>query len=33
MPEIDGKASVYVCSNFACNLPVTEVDRLNELLE
>jgi uncharacterized protein YyaL (SSP411 family) len=33
MPEIDGKASVYVCSNFACNLPVTEVDRLDELLE
>jgi uncharacterized protein len=33
MPEIDGKATVYVCSNFACNLPVTEVNQLDELLE
>jgi uncharacterized protein YyaL (SSP411 family) len=33
MPAIDGKATVYVCSNFACNLPVTEVDQLDELLE
>ena len=33
MPEIDGKATVYVCSNFACNLPVTEVNPLDELLE
>ena len=33
MPAIDGKATVYVCSNFACNLPVTDVNRLDELLE
>jgi uncharacterized protein len=33
MPEIDGRATVYVCSNFACNLPVTEVNQLDELLE
>jgi uncharacterized protein YyaL (SSP411 family) len=33
MPAIDGKATVYVCSNFACNLPVTEVNQLDELLE
>jgi uncharacterized protein YyaL (SSP411 family) len=33
MPAIDGKPTAYVCSNFACNLPVTDVDRLDELLE
>jgi uncharacterized protein YyaL (SSP411 family) len=33
MPEIDGKSTAYVCSNFACNLPVTEVNQLDELLE
>jgi uncharacterized protein YyaL (SSP411 family) len=27
------KPTVYVCSNFACNLPVTDVDQLDELLE
>ena len=30
---IDGKPTVYVCSNFACNLPVTELGQLDELLE
>jgi hypothetical protein len=33
MPAIDGKPTAYVCSNFACNLPVTEVGLLDELLE
>jgi len=33
MPAVDGKPTVYVCSNYACNLPVTDVDQLDELLE
>jgi uncharacterized protein YyaL (SSP411 family) len=33
MPAVDEKATVYVCSNFACNLPVTEMNQLDELLE
>ena len=33
MPAIDGKCTVYVCANFACNLPVKEVSQLDELLE
>jgi len=30
---IDGKATAYVCENFACNLPVTSASALDELLE
>jgi hypothetical protein len=33
MPDIDGKSTVYICSNFACQLPVTEVNQLDVLLE
>jgi uncharacterized protein len=33
MPAVDGKSTVYVCSNFACNLPVTDGAQLDELLE
>ena len=33
MPPLDGKPTVYVCENFACHLPVTDVDRIDELLE
>jgi len=33
MPAVNDKATLYVCSNFACNLPVTDVDQLDELLE
>jgi uncharacterized protein YyaL (SSP411 family) len=33
MPAIGDKATVYVCTNFACQLPVTNVDQLDELLE
>jgi uncharacterized protein YyaL (SSP411 family) len=29
---IDGKATAYVCENFVCQRPVTEVDGLNDLL-
>ena len=31
--QIDGKATVYVCENFACKLPVNEVEKLRELLK
>jgi uncharacterized protein YyaL (SSP411 family) len=30
--QVDGKATVYVCHNFTCSLPVTEPDALNTLL-
>ncbi len=30
--EVDRKATVYVCHNFTCSLPVTEPDALIELL-
>jgi uncharacterized protein len=33
MPAVDDKPTVYVCSNFACNLPVTDGKQLDELLE
>jgi uncharacterized protein len=33
MPAIGERPTVYVCSNFACKLPVTDVNRLDELLE
>jgi uncharacterized protein YyaL (SSP411 family) len=33
MVAVDGKAAVYVCQNFACQLPVTDVARLGELLQ
>jgi hypothetical protein len=33
MPPVDGKATAYVCANFACNLPVTDMTQLDELLE
>lgn len=25
---IDGKATAYVCQNYACNLPTTEIDTM-----
>jgi uncharacterized protein YyaL (SSP411 family) len=31
--QIGGKATVYVCENFACKLPVNEVGKLRELLK
>jgi hypothetical protein len=33
MPAIGEKSTVYVCQNFACHLPVTEISKLDELLE
>ena len=30
---IRGKATAYVCTNYACKLPVTEVGRVGEMLE
>jgi uncharacterized protein len=33
MPAIDGKATAYICENFTCRLPVTEVEKLGELLQ
>jgi uncharacterized protein YyaL (SSP411 family) len=33
MPGVDGKPTAYVCENFACQLPVTSVVQLDELLE
>jgi uncharacterized protein YyaL (SSP411 family) len=30
--QVDGKATVYVCHNFTCSLPVTEPEALTELL-
>ena len=32
MIPVDGKTTAYVCENFACQLPVTEVDALAKLL-
>jgi uncharacterized protein len=33
MPALDGKATAYVCENFACQLPVTDARKLDELLK
>jgi uncharacterized protein YyaL (SSP411 family) len=34
MHPVDGKAAVYFCANFSCQLPVTTVDQLEaELTE
>jgi uncharacterized protein len=33
MREIDGNPTVYVCNNYACQLPTSEVSKLDELLQ
>ncbi len=33
MPSIEGQPTVYVCENFACNLPVTDQSQLGDLLK
>jgi hypothetical protein len=33
LPAIDGKATVYVCENFACKLPVTTAEELETQLK
>ena len=30
---IDGKAAAYICKNFTCNQPVTDVVNLKEMLQ
>jgi uncharacterized protein YyaL (SSP411 family) len=32
MTQLDGKATAYVCSNFACSAPTTEPDGLTKML-
>lgn len=32
-PQVDNEATAYICENFACNPPVTELDKLIPLLE
>ena len=32
MTPIDGKPAVYICENFTCKAPVTDVSALRELL-
>jgi hypothetical protein len=29
---LDGKPAVYVCRNFACELPVTDAEKLEAML-
>jgi uncharacterized protein YyaL (SSP411 family) len=33
MKPLEGAMTAYVCENFACRLPTTEVDKLDELLQ
>jgi uncharacterized protein len=33
MPPVDGAATAYVCENYACKLPVTDVQALAQLLQ
>ena len=33
MPEVDSRPAAYVCENFACQLPATEVEKFVELLQ
>ena len=33
MTSLDGKATVYVCTNFACELPTTDVKKMVSLLD
>jgi len=32
MTPIDGKPAVYICEDFTCKVPVTEVQELRKLL-
>jgi len=32
MSPVDGKPAAYVCENFTCKAPVTEIKALNALL-
>jgi hypothetical protein len=33
MEKIDGRASAYVCRNYTCQLPVTDSEKLAELIQ
>jgi uncharacterized protein YyaL (SSP411 family) len=33
MRPVNGEATAYVCENYTCNLPTTEVSKLAELLQ
>jgi uncharacterized protein YyaL (SSP411 family) len=33
MRELDGRPAVYVCSNYSCQLPTTQLAKLDELLQ
>ena len=33
MPAVEGRATAYVCENYACQMPTTEVATLDELLQ
>jgi uncharacterized protein len=33
LPAVDGKATIYVCLNFVCQLPITEVAELEKFLQ
>jgi uncharacterized protein YyaL (SSP411 family) len=33
MPAVDGKPTAYVCENFTCQLPVTDVEQFSGLLQ
>jgi uncharacterized protein len=33
MTALDGKATAYVCENYTCKLPTTDVDRFGQLLQ
>jgi len=32
LQALDGKTTVYVCTNYMCQFPTTDVDRIHELL-
>jgi uncharacterized protein YyaL (SSP411 family) len=33
MAQVDGRAAAYVCENYACRMPVSDPERLTELLQ
>jgi uncharacterized protein YyaL (SSP411 family) len=33
MQPVDGRASAYVCRDYACQMPVNSADRLAELIQ
>jgi uncharacterized protein YyaL (SSP411 family) len=33
MQKVDGRASAYVCRNYTCQLPVTDSEKLAELIQ